>query len=230
MSNKIALIIPTRGRRDNMIRLIESWKRTTQGKSDIIMVMDEDDIKTYNGLSEEERVIEAIIFGHRQDLCAKTNIFVSDLLKDHDILGSLGDDHVFLTPYWETKIIEWQDQFKGICYCNDLLQGENLPTNVFIHKEIIEPLGYMAPPILEHYFIDNYWKDLGLRLGNMHYFPEVIIEHKHWSNGKSEKDATYTDVENKFEKDRKVWDNYRITELANDVKKIQDAKLQLKGG
>lgn len=221
MSKEIVIIVPTRGRPDNMKRLIESWSQRTQGKSEIVMVLDEDDYENYFGI-EPWSASPHIIVGERRDLCEKTNILIPIALKqDHKIFCSVGDDHVFLTPGWEDRIIEWQNANKGICYCNDLLQFENLPTNVFIHRDIIEPLGYMAPPVLEHYFIDNYWKDLGLRLNNIHYFPDIVIEHRHWSNNKSVKDATYAEVEAKFRQDQKVWDAYRETELANDVKKIQ---------
>lgn len=222
MSKEIIIIVPSRGRPDNAKRLIDSWEARTQGKSDLMFVLDEDDCHPYFQLANAPKVFFNVLLGPRKDLCEKTNIPIPELLKsNHKIFCSVGDDHLFLTPGWEDRIIEWQNEHKGICYCNDLLQYENLPTNVFIHRDIIEPLGYMAPPVLEHYFIDNYWKDLGLRLNNIKYFPDIIIEHKHWSNGKSQKDSTYADVEAKFRQDQITWDAYRQTELANDVKKIQ---------
>ena len=218
---KLIIIVPTRGRPHLMERLIESWKKTTLGLSRILRVLDEDDQLNYNTLGGNDVDI-AVCFRPRRNLVEKLNDFVLDYVEDGYLaIGFIGDDCVFMTPGWELPIIEWLEKNVGICYGNDLLQGENLPNNVFIHVNIISTLGFMAPPELKHYYIDNYWKDLGLRLGKLHYFPEIVIEHRHWSNNKEVKDATYSEAEVLMGEDRTTWDSYRQTKLAEDVKKIQ---------
>jgi len=223
---KLTIIVPSRGRPHLMERLLESWKRTTLGHSRIVMVLDGDDHHHYNEVHDKyikEPGLElAVIFGERQLLTSKLNSFALDWEKQGSIgVGFMGDDCVFMTPGWELPIIDWLENNEGICYGNDLLQGENLPNNVFIHVNIIKSLGFMAPPELKHYYIDNYWKDLGLRLAKIHYFENVVIEHRHWSNGKEAKDATYTEAEKLMGEDKNTWDEYRTgTKLAADVNKI----------
>lgn len=185
------------------------------------MVLDRDDHEQYNDVKKEG--VEWVATGiGRKTLVEKLNNF-SPGWGDEGYLGVsfMGDDCVFMTPGWELPIIEWLQSNTGLCYCNDLLQGENLPNNVFIHVDVISALGFMAPPELKHYYIDNYWKDLGIRLGKLNYFPEIIIEHRHWSNNKEVKDATYTEAEKLMGADRETWDKYRITKLAEDVQRIQ---------
>jgi hypothetical protein len=37
----------------------------------------------------------------------------------------------------------------------------------------------MCPPALAHYYIDNAWRDLGERTGQIRYMPDVIVRHHH---------------------------------------------------
>lgn len=222
---KLVIIVPTRGRPHLLERLIESWKKTTSGHSTILAVLDEDDHANYMPMLDKymyDRVEVAVVFGDREMLVGKLNMFSDGWEKEGYIgVGFMGDDCVFMTPGWELPIIQWLESNKGLCYGNDLLQGEALPNNVFIHVDVISALGFMAPPELKHYFIDNYWRELGVSIGKLHYFPEVVIEHRHWSNGKEGKDNIYTEAEKLMGEDRTAWDDYRLTgKMTEDVSKV----------
>lgn len=219
---KIAIIVPSRGRPQQMRELMASWLLTSKGKSVIMMGLDGDDPTLQNyppGIQ--------LITTPGGELNEKNNRLANAaLLRGHEIVGCLSDDFIFFTHGWEDIVIHWQEKHRGICYGNDLLQGRALPTAPFIHKDIIIPLGFTAPPELIHYYIDNYWLDLGLRLEKIMYLPQVIIEHKHWSSGKSKKDETYSNSEILMNRDKETWDAYRETKLADDVKKIQSFQNQ----
>lgn len=227
MKKEIVIIIPSRGRPHLLNRLLESWKNTTLGYSRIVVVLDEDDHSNYTDILKDymsSSYVEVdILFGERQMLTSKLNTCANWEKRDVNTLavGFMGDDCVFMSNEWELPIIEWLKSNVGICYGNDLLQGEALPNNVFIHTNIIAALGFMAPPELKHYYIDNYWKDLGLRLDKLKYFPHIIIEHRHWSNKKEVKDTTYTEAEKLMEEDKKTWDEKREEILSLSVKRIQ---------
>jgi hypothetical protein len=64
-------------------------------------------------------------------------------------------------------------------YGNDLLQGANLPTAVFMTSDIIRALGWMVPPSLQHLYVDDSWRDLGRSAACLQYLPDVVIEHVH---------------------------------------------------
>jgi GT2 family glycosyltransferase len=217
---KIAIIVPSRGRPQLIRQLMSSWMLTSNNNSVIIMGLDGDDPT----LSDYPPGIH-MITTPQQELNEKNNYLANYAVdRGHEIIGCLSDDFVFLTSNWEDKVISCQESLKGICYGDDLLQGRALPTAPFIHRDIILPLGYAAPPVLKHYYIDNYWLELGMRLDRLQYIPNMCIEHKHWSAGKAAKDETYSKSEALMAQDRAAWDYYREHQLAEDVEKIQQFK------
>jgi hypothetical protein len=220
----ILIIIPTRSsggtRVASLRRLIESWRKTTEGYSDLMTVTDEDDHHHYKDVLPP--MGHAIIMPQAH-LVKKLNLAAMAILNEYRIICFVGDDVVFQTPGWEKQIVDHMKvNSPCVAYCNDLLQGENLPNNVFLSSEIVEALGYMCPPELKHYYIDNFWKDLGIRLGHrgLKYFPDIVIEHMHWSNGKMEKDQLYTESERMMGEDRQAFDKYRIERFDSDIQKI----------
>jgi hypothetical protein len=135
----------------------------------------------------------------------------------------MGDDHRIRTKNWDSIIYEQIKNINfSIAYGNDLIQMERLPTAVIMDSKIIQRLTYMSPPSLTHLFLDNFWKDLGDRLQTLRYFPEVIIEHMHYSTGKSDKDLMYEEVNSKemTKKDRSAYKIYLENNFENDVRKI----------
>lgn len=220
----ILIIIPTRSsggtRVDSLRRLIESWRKTTEGYSDIMTVLDDDDKENYVGALNP---IGHHVVMRRTNLVNKLNTAVKMTVKEYKIICFVGDDVVFQTPGWEKQIVDYMN-VNGPCvaYCNDLLQGGNLPNNVFLSSEIVEALGYMCPPELKHYYIDNFWKDLGIRLGRMKYFPDIVIEHMHWSNNKMPKDELYTESERMMGEDQQAFDKYRAERFDSDIRKIAE--------
>jgi hypothetical protein len=221
----ILIIIPTRSsggtRVQSLDRLIKSWRKTTYGYSDIMCVFDKDDVHHYTDILPplgQSWVME------RDCLVGKLNKVATQpqLLANYHTLCFVGDDVVFETDGWDERITDWMlGHHPGVCYCNDLLQGENLPNNVFLSSEIVKAQGFMCPPELKHYYIDNYWKDLGIRLGSIKYFPDIIIEHLHWSNNKSEKDALYSESEKMMGEDQRAFDKYRMEKFDSDIQKIK---------
>lgn len=221
----ILIIIPTRSsggtRVQSLDRLIKSWRKTTYGYSDLAIIMDDDDYKNYGDIFPPMAKLHV---GPRLNLVQKLNLTAAHYTDEYHTLCFVGDDVVFETEGWDERITDWMlGHHPGVCYCNDLLQGENLPNNVFLSSEIVKAQGYMVPPVMKHYYIDNYWKDLGIRLGNIKYFPDIIIEHLHWSNGKSEKDQLYSESEKMMAEDQKAFDNYRAERFDSDIKKIKQS-------
>jgi hypothetical protein len=78
-------------------------------------------------------------------------------------------------------------------------------------SDIVRTLGQMVPPTMQHLFVDDYWKALGIGIGQLHYVPEVVIEHMHPSAGKAEMDDSYaiTNHPDRYESDGAAWKAYR---------------------
>lgn len=222
----ILIIIPTRSsggtRVQSLDRLIKSWRKTTYGYSDIMCVFDKDDVHNYTDILPplgQSWVMDRMLLVDKLNKVATQ----PQLLENYHTLCFVGDDVVFETEGWDEQITDWMlGHHPGVCYCNDLLQGENLPNNVFLSSKIVKAQGYMVPPVMKHYYIDNYWKDLGIRLGSIKYFPDIIIEHLHWSNNKAEKDELYSESEKMMGEDQRAFDKYRAEQFDSDIEKIKE--------
>lgn len=105
-------------------------------------------------------------------------------------VGFMGDDHRVRTHGWDALLMEAAGPW-GIAYGDDLLRGPELPTAVVMAADIVRTLGWMAPPVLGHLYVDDYWRDLGEAVADLHYVPDVVIEHMHPSAGKGEVDESY---------------------------------------
>jgi hypothetical protein len=125
-------------------------------------------------------------------------------------VGFMGDDHRVRTRGWDAALAEAAGWW-GVAYGDDLLQGEELPTAVLMAADIVRITGHMAPGVLRHLYVDDYWKALGQQLGALAYVPGVVIEHLHPSAGKAELDDSYleTNHPDRYAADRAAWDSYR---------------------
>lgn len=221
----ILMIIPTRNRPNNIRELVSSWLDTSNsGESELLIAVDDDDLKLseYQSLVLPEDV--HLIVGPRLRLGGTLNRLAIMNAPFYDSLGFMGDDHRFRTPGWDIKfnIALYMLGKYGIVYGNDLLQGEALPTAVVLSSDIVKVLGYMAPPGLIHFYLDNFWKDLGNFIGTIKYFPDVIIEHMHPGAGKAPSDTGYQEVNTFDEADHARYDEYLATQFAEDVRKLRD--------
>jgi hypothetical protein len=125
-------------------------------------------------------------------------------------VGFMGDDHRVRTRGWDQALTEAAGPV-GIAYGDDLIQGVELPTAVVMGADIVRMLGQMVPPTLQHLFVDDYWKALGIGIGALEYVPDVVIEHLHPSAGKAEMDESYavTNHPDRYESDGAAWRAYR---------------------
>lgn len=110
------------------------------------------------------------------------------------IIIKLDDDHWPVTVGWDVLYLNaLNDKFDGtgVVYGNDLFQGPRLPTVPGISTDIVQELGWYAPPQLGHWHCDDFWRELGGRSGRLCYLPNVIIEHRNVQAGKAPNDETY---------------------------------------
>lgn len=216
----LAVIVPTRGRPANAHRLDEAL-----GDVEHIFACDDDDPM----LPGYQLHLESFItFPGHPTMIEKLNQVAVPLATEYDYLGFMGDDHMPRTEGWATEIeAVLAAKPPGVVYCNDLFQGPNLPTAVFLHSRIVRALGWMALPTLQHLYCDNAWLDLGRALGSCTYLPHVVIEHLHPHAGKAEGDDQYDRV-NSAETtaaDRAAWEEWRDHQLILDVALIRGVRV-----
>ncbi len=212
------LLVPSRGRPQNIAELKEAVYSTAHGDVRFIVALDDDD-PTVNEYTQIENV--EFWVGTSKRLGPWLNELAPQLAKDDSVVGFMGDDHRPKSEGWDLRMIEAVGH-KGIAYGNDLIQGPNLPTAVFMTSNIVEQLGYMCPPGLIHLFIDNAWLEWGRGAECLTYLDDVIIEHVHPLKGKAAQDVTYEAAWSYGNADAATWETYKESNLAHDIELIKE--------
>lgn len=221
---KIAVIIPTRGRSVNAFEVIEAFQQTRScGPTKLIFGVDDDDpeLEKYKDVEMVAPEWVSFEYGPRLRMGGTLNKLAVKYAKEYEIIGFMGDDHRPRTHGWDASFVSQMVE-TSIQYGNDLIQGPNLPTAVFMTSDIINTLGYMVPPTMTHLFLDNFWLTLGKRLSRLTYRPDIIIEHCHPVGGKVQWDDGYIEVNSsaQWNADEAAWNEYQATYLDRDIHAI----------
>lgn len=215
-------ICPSRNRPANIARLLNAWD-DTRAQADLVVAVDGDDehLNDYRELFTDVDPSQFILsVGPRTKLGPTLNRLAIEYAPHYDAVGFLGDDHIPRTPRWDERLADALDG--GLAYGNDLFQGERLATAVLQSSRIITTLGQFHPPQLVHLYLDDYWVALGKGIGRLTYLPDVILEHVHFTNGKSASDLTYAEANSPDNQrnDQAAWEKYKRTTLAKNIKAL----------
>lgn len=215
----LLVLVPSRGRPESAHRLKAAFNKTRVLKETrLLFVLDSDD-ETIASYPEERLVYQP---SGRKGMVDPLNKAALGHAKSYNMIGFMGDDHLPKTVGWDDFLYDsFDDDGSHFIYGNDLLQGEKLPTACMVSTEVILALGYMAPPVLQHLYVDNFWRDLGKATNSLAYDPDIVIEHLHFTNGKSQDDKTYQEANAAVETDRLAYLEYIANgAFARDVMKV----------
>jgi hypothetical protein len=236
----LLMIVPSRGRPENVRALLEAWAETATGAADIVVALDADDPEwsSYKRLGWSVTgwpwggvLPMRYTMPERQRLGATLNHVTLRMIwhwsdpHPYRMVGFMGDDHRPRTKGWDRLMVDALDDMgTGLVYGNDLFQQSNLPTQWAMTSDIVRGLGYMVPGGLVHLYIDNALKELTERAGCLRYLPDVVIEHLHPSAGKAELDDSYreTNSEAQFEADKHRFEDWQRFGLDADVARLQE--------
>lgn len=226
MTAPLLVIVPTRGRPQNAARLEKAFQETDSLNADLVFVADYDDPELISYHTAVSRLL--IYRGQTGKGLVPSLNWAAELYVDiYDYLGFMGDDHLPRTAGWDAHVLGALDAVEPrVAYGNDLLQGEQLPTAAFLPSRMVRALGFMAPPVLQHLYVDNFWLELGQALKGLRYLPDVTIEHIHPAAGKAPMDERYS-VVNAQAADRidsDAWRDFRHGDgFASALRRVQDA-------
>jgi hypothetical protein len=214
----LLVIVPSRGRPQNVCRLLRAWE-ATGAVADFEVAVDDDDPT----LERYLRLPVHVTVGPRLGMVGTLNDRAVKAAEHHRCLGFAGDDHAPRTPGWDATITdELVGMGTGFVYGDDLIQGRLLPTAVCMTSDIVTALGYMVPPCLKHMYADNSWLDWGTAIDRIHYLADIIIEHMHPLVGKAVEDEGYRSVWPLMGSDREAYDLYKSDgRFASDVEKLR---------
>jgi hypothetical protein len=121
--DKILIILPTKNRLKDFEIFAESWVKTTEGKSDVLVAIDFDDT-TYDGIKEKYPFIyENVNPGNVLKILNEVSIKYS---KKYKYISFMEDDCNFVTEHWETIFINKLNEIGdyGIVWGNDLINKD----------------------------------------------------------------------------------------------------------
>jgi len=216
MSN--LLIVPTRSRPHNAAEFYECFVDNTSENTTLCFAIDSDDEHNYS--DRYDNVIWEV--NDRKGMNGTLNLVANKYCQDYDYITFMGDDHRVRTPRWD-RIFMRHAKKNTVTYGNDLIQGERLATAAMLDSNIIRTLGYMAPPKMKHLYLDNFWMELGCRLNTLQYYSDVIIEHMHYSVGKSSADELYQEVNSPSmnSNDKIAWEQYLMYNITDELSKFK---------
>ncbi len=197
LNPKFSILVPTRGRPENVIRLIESIIKTASGKHkiEVIFYIDEDDETFPNHLETNSMI--SVVRGKRVWISLAWNTLYSN--SKGEIIMYSGDDVVFETYNWDEMVSNAFKNFPdnyGLVYGNDggWYSGK-LAINGFVHKDWPKLLGYLAYPARLS-ALDLWIHECAAYIGRVTYLDEVIIRHIHYRQGEAlaEFDKTYQEA------------------------------------
>lgn len=191
----LGVIVPSRGRPENINRLCQAWQ-DTGALAKLVLVTDDDDRSHY----DPPPWVHHLTGTHASMAQAVDKAAIIVECAGYDAIGFMGDDHLPRTKNWDVRVQESLDRSHFV-YGNDCVQGAQLPTAVFCRASVVKTLGQFCLPGARHLFLDNYWLELGLRT-SIEYLPDVIIEHLHPVAGTVEWDDGYRRVNSS-----EVWKN-----------------------
>lgn len=225
----LTMIVPTRGRPDNLWQLWLAFRDTITADTRLVVVVDDDDpyLSAYehrlDWAAGDPRL--TLLVGPRLRLGGTLNAAAPVYAGQSRAVGFMGDDHRPRTVGWDRRYLDVLGELgTGLVYGNDLIQGEALPTQVAMSSDIVLATGYMVPPGLVHLWIDNAWLALGRALGGIRYLPDVVVEHMHPIAGRAEWDEGYAEVnaDALFEADKASFEQWRDRDLDRWVQQIRE--------
>ena len=223
------MIVPSRGRPQNIAGLVRCWQETTTD-AHLMVAVDNDDPALSGYLDLELPALEPLVtlaVGPRRRMVGTLNHLAVPAAGNYFALGFMGDDHRPRTPGWDSELVKaLREMGTGIVYGDDLFQGERLPTAAVMTSDIVRVLGYMVPPSLTHLYVDNTWKAWGEGVGRLRYLPDVVLEHAHPLHPRGAKaawDPGYAEVNDPsmYARDGAAFQRYVATELDRDLKAMR---------
>jgi hypothetical protein len=221
------VMTPTRNRARKIRQLMDVWPRTvTRPDTTLELYVDDDDeqLPDYRVIVDEFSDLGVSMFvSPRQQLGPMLNRYALQVAERCDVIGNIGDDHRPRTVGWDEKLHDAvMANDPAIVYGDDLYQGKNLPTAVFMSPSVVRTLGYMVPPGMIHLYLDDFWRDLGNAAGILHYRPDIVIEHMHPGINKAGWDHIYIESNTKelYAHDECLFKAYLEEGMAGDVAKL----------
>lgn len=226
---RLAVIVPTRSRPENIRKVIAAWDETGAWvAADLVLAADADDpeIGGYRQIALDRFDVQLIRYPKWEPMVPKLNRAAMEVAeqRDHFAIAFAGDDHLPRTHRWaQTYLKTLYAMRTGMVYGDDGYQGAKLSTEWAVTADVVRELGRMVPAPVDHLYCDNVMMDLFGGAGALQHLPEVRIEHMHPVAGKADSDEQYLKVNSRtqYNADGTAYQNWKRSELPLQVEIIR---------
>lgn len=192
-------LAPSRGRPHLAQRLFDSGIRERG-----VLILDDDEADTYGDVRLPFGWQRLIL--PRQYLGPKLNAAYA-ALPHEPWYGILNDDHLPVTPEWESAIIAAAGH-SGMAWPDD-----NYGKRISAHVKggyLCRLLGWFVCPAMQHYFLDDADELVAGAVGGA-YLSSVMVSHEHCNAGRAPVDKTYRERPN-WAADKAAFETWRERE------------------
>jgi glycosyltransferase involved in cell wall biosynthesis len=224
MKEKILWIVPSRNRPQKLERFIESFLNCTTGRADLLIGLDSDDHSCDHLIKKYPQLIWEINEPVNGSFLKVLNDMALKYAEEYRWLGFNEDDGIFKSPKYEDHFISKLNELgrNGLVYANDMIGKKRLIYFPVMDSSIIKRLGFFVPPSLQCMYADNFWRDMADHLKSFHYFPELIIQHLHYTREEGRlKDETSASVDSFKKVDCRAYEEYINTLFSVDMEKLK---------
>lgn len=214
----LLVITPTRGRPERALRLASSISRTATLKTDLCLAFDDDDETAPATVAAVQPYEVLCMAGPRQGLGPWTNQVAEAHFGDYKMFASFGDDHVPRTLGWDAECQREIEAMEGGIVAPNGLLSAGMPEQVVISASLVEALGWMCLPGLDHWYVDQVWYDLARATHRYRWLERVFVEH--WQKPD---DATGQEAWRSLDHDRIVYASWLMEGYPADCDKARKA-------
>ena len=223
MKEKILWIVPSRNRPKKLERFIESFLKCTTGHADLLIGLDSDDHSCDHLIKKYPQLMWEINDPVKGSFLKVLNNMALKYAEQYQWLGFNEDDGIFKSPGYEEHFISKLKTLgkNGLVYADDLIRKRKLIYFPVMDASIVKRLGFFVPPSLQCMYADNFWRDMADHLKSFHYFPELVIQHLHYTREKNEpKDDVSVSVDSFATVDNQAYNEYIATQFKIDMEKL----------
>jgi hypothetical protein len=179
MPDRVAVILPTRGRPDKLVTALKSIQATVfdQYTTDVFVGVDRDDPLTMklvrDGLELDFHPLAIKwVIAEREDTLGLKYDRLWKASKSHDLFVSFADDALMTTPGWDdvirTGIKQFPDKMGMLYFGNGMCA---LPGCIVMSKQLCDELGYFMPTYFPYWWYDTWLDEIGHYIGRILWVP-----------------------------------------------------------
>lgn len=183
-----SFVLPSRGEKDPVLKMLDSFERTTNNKKGIefLIAIDEGNTKIVDIVNKRNYGFNIQFFERPQ-----TDDFTNDYynwLADRSVgrnVVAFNDDAWMRTNDWDYKILKTVGQYNRNIYMLDLIDtarikyGNRFPCFPCISRRAFATMGWLLHPKIPIYPADKVTHDVYRRCDRVIPIMDVLIEHEH---------------------------------------------------